>query len=134
PGSHPGPGAHVPRPRRHARLARLLHRRLDAAGGAGPAEPRWRGLARAVARRRAGAGRRRARPLVLGGLGRAVAWQRVLIAVAVAAAVMFFVQGSSTNTFAKFETIRTWRDGFPVIATGFGLVLLPGAAAALAAP
>ncbi len=73
-------------------------------------------------------------PLVLGGLGRAVAWQRVLIAVAVAAVVMFFVQGSSTNTFAKFETIRTWRDGFPVIATGFGLVLLPGAAAALAAP
>lgn len=73
-------------------------------------------------------------PLVLGGLGRAVAWQRVLIAVAVAAVVLFFVQGSSTNVFAKFETIRTWRDGFPVIATGFGLVLLPGAAAALAAP
>src|SRR5690606_18269441 len=62
------------------------------------------------------------------------AWQRVLIAVAVAAVVLFFVQGSSTNAFAKFETIRTWRDGFPVIATGFGLVLLPGAAAALAAP
>lgn len=74
-------------------------------------------------------------PLVRGALGRAGDWRRVLITVGVAAVVLFFVQDSTANLFAKFETIRTWRfEGFPVIATGFALMLLPGAAAALAAP
>lgn len=74
-------------------------------------------------------------PLVLGALGRGGDWRRVLITVGIAAVVLFFVQDSTTNLFAKFETLRTWRfEGFPVIATGFGLVLLPAAAAALAAP